>query len=103
MTAEINEPRKLGLRMTAGGEMPGAPGERRLKEVLIDRRVPRGERDRLPLLCLGADGPRVAWVPGVTIDERYRLRRADPTVAGGAWVAAVEPLESGAGRRRWGG
>jgi tRNA(Ile)-lysidine synthetase-like protein len=80
----------------------GAPGERRLKEVLIDRRVPRGERDRLPLLCLGAGGPRVAWVPGVTIDERYRLRRADATVAGGAWVAAVEPLESGTGRDRWG-
>ena len=25
MTAEINEPRKLGLRMTADDEMPGEP------------------------------------------------------------------------------
>ena len=42
----------------------GAPGERRLKEVLIDRGVPRAERDRLPLLCRGE---RILWVPGVTI------------------------------------
>ena len=78
----------------------GAPGERRLKQVLIDRRVPRGERDRLPLLCLGADARRVAWVPGVTIDERYRLAAAGAGETGGAWVAAVEPMESAAGRRR---
>jgi len=78
----------------------GALGERRLKEVLIDRRVLRGERDRLPLLCLGAGGRRVAWVPGVTIDERYRLGAAAATEAGVAWVAAVEPMESAAGRRR---
>ena len=85
----------------------GAPGERRLKEVLIDRRVPRGERDRLPLLCLGAGGRRVAWVPGVTIDERYRLDATDATDAAeagtgnaGAWVAAVEPMESTARRSR---
>jgi len=48
----------------------GASGSRRLKEVLIDRRVPRQERERLPLLCVGE---RIAWAPGVTIDERFRL------------------------------
>ncbi|HEV2854035.1 MAG TPA: tRNA lysidine(34) synthetase TilS [Thermoanaerobaculia bacterium] len=48
----------------------GARGSRRLKEVLIDRRVPRQVRERLPLLCVGE---RIAWAPGVTIDERFRL------------------------------
>ena len=48
----------------------GASGSRRLKEVLIDRRVPRQVRERLPLLCVGG---RIAWAPGVTIDERFRL------------------------------
>jgi tRNA(Ile)-lysidine synthase len=52
-----------------------------LKEVLIDRRVPREERDRLPLLCV--DG-RIAWVPGVTIDHRFRI-----TGETTAWVAEV--------------
>jgi tRNA(Ile)-lysidine synthase len=62
----------------------GAPGERKLKDVLMDRRIPRAERDRLPLLCI--DG-RVAWVPGVTVDERFRL-----PPAGTAWVARIEEL-----------
>jgi tRNA(Ile)-lysidine synthase len=49
----------------------GAPGMRRLKELLIDHKVPCAERDSLPLLVV--DGT-VAWVPGVTIDDRFRLR-----------------------------
>jgi tRNA(Ile)-lysidine synthase len=59
----------------------GAGGSRRLKEVLIDRRVPRHVRERLPLLCVGE---RIAWAPGVTIDQRFRLA-GEPT----AWVAEV--------------
>lgn len=55
---------------------------RRLKEVLIDRRVPRPERDRLPLLCIG---DRIAWVPGVTVDDDYRL-----SAASRPWVARLE-------------
>ncbi len=59
----------------------GARGSRRLKEVLIDHRVPRHVRERLPLLAVGE---RIAWVPGVTIDQRFRL--AGHTTA---WVAEV--------------
>jgi tRNA(Ile)-lysidine synthase len=59
----------------------GASGSRRLKEVLIDRRVPRHVRERLPLLVVGE---RIAWAPGVTIDQRFRLA-GDAT----AWVAEV--------------
>ncbi len=49
----------------------GAPGMRRLKELLIDHKVPRAVRDSLPLLLV--EGTLV-WVPGVTIDDRYRLQ-----------------------------
>jgi tRNA(Ile)-lysidine synthase len=59
----------------------GAGGSRRLKEVLIDRRVPRHIRERLPLLCVGE---RIAWAPGVTIDQRFRLAGHAT-----AWVAEV--------------
>jgi tRNA(Ile)-lysidine synthase len=48
----------------------GAPGSRKLKEVLIDRGVARWQRDRLPLLCWAGE---IAWVPGITIDHRFRL------------------------------
>jgi tRNA(Ile)-lysidine synthase len=40
----------------------GAPGERRLKSFLIDARVPRWERSRIPLLDAGGD---IIWVAGV--------------------------------------
>jgi tRNA(Ile)-lysidine synthetase-like protein len=53
----------------------GAPGSRKLKDVLIDRGVPRWQRDRLPLLCWAGE---IAWVPGITIDHRFRLT-GEPT------------------------
>ncbi len=59
----------------------GAGGSRKLKELLIDRRVPRRDRDRLPLICVGE---RIAWVPGVTIDHRFRIA-GEKT----AWLAEV--------------
>ena len=62
----------------------GAGYERRLKEILIDRKIPRRRRDRLPLLCLGE---RIAWIPGVTIHHDFRLREEDRA----AWVAELEP------------
>jgi tRNA(Ile)-lysidine synthase len=54
----------------------------RLKDLLIARRVPRHLRDRLPLLVI--DG-MVAWVPGVTIDERFRLGDEKTT-----WIAEID-------------
>ena len=49
----------------------GCDYERKLKDVLIDNRVPAAQRDRLPLL-LAED--RLVWVPGVTIDHRCRIQ-----------------------------
>jgi tRNA(Ile)-lysidine synthetase-like protein len=53
--------RRPGLRMRPAG----APGTRKLQDILTDARVPRHLRDRLPLVF--ADG-RLAWVPGVAVD-----------------------------------
>lgn len=77
-----------GDRVTVRNRRPGdrihplgADGSRRLKEVLIDRRVPRPVRERLPLLCVGE---RIAWVPGIAIEQRFRLAGHAT-----AWVAEV--------------
>lgn len=77
-----------GDRVTVRNRRPGdrihplgAGGSRRLKEVLIDRRVPRAARERLPLLCVGG---RIAWVPGIAIEQRFRLAGHAT-----AWVAEV--------------
>jgi len=60
----------------------GCAYSKRLKDVLIDRQVPRERRSRLPLLFVDR---RLAWVPGVTIAEPYRLT-SKPT----AWIAELE-------------
>ncbi|HJX29486.1 MAG TPA: tRNA lysidine(34) synthetase TilS [Thermoanaerobaculia bacterium] len=85
-------PLQPGDRVTVRNRRPGdrlhplgASGSRRLKEVLIDRRIPRSQRDRLPLLCVGEKTERIAWVPGVTIDQRFRI-----TGEAAAWVAEVQ-------------
>ena len=62
----------------------GSAHRKRLKDLLIDCKVPRLRRDRLPLFCVG---DQVAWVPGVTIHEPFRLRDGSTT----AWVAELLP------------
>ena len=56
--------RRPGLRMRP----VGAPGTRKLQDILTDARVPRHLRDRLPLVF--ADG-RLAWVPGIAVDVEW--------------------------------
>ncbi len=48
---------------------------RKLQDVLVDAKVPRHERDRLPLVFL--DG-RLAWVPGIAVDATLTTPRSQP-------------------------
>jgi tRNA(Ile)-lysidine synthase len=64
----------------------GAPGERKLKDLLIDRRVPRRERDRLPLLVVAG---RIAWVPGVTVGDAFRLPGRLRDEGGEVWIVEI--------------
>jgi tRNA(Ile)-lysidine synthase len=79
-----------GDRVTVRNRRPGdriyplgGSGTRKLKEVLVDRRVPRREREKLPLICVD---DRIAWVPGVTIDHRFRIAGEPATTA---WIAEI--------------
>ena len=47
----------------------GAPGERKLKAFFIDRKIPRAERDFIPLVAVGKE---IAWVVGHAVSEQYR-------------------------------
>ena len=78
-----------GARVTVRSRRPGdrlrplgCNHHRRLKKVLIDHRVPRHRRDRLPLLEVGG---RIVWVPGVTVDHDCRLA---PGLQ--VWLAEIE-------------
>ena len=78
-----------GERVTVRNRRPGdrltplgCDHRRRLKELLIDRRIPRRQRDRLPLLEVGG---RIVWVPGVTVANDCRLA---PGLQ--VWLAEIE-------------
>ena len=49
----------------------GLNGFKKLKDVFIDQKIPREERKRIPLLESRGD---IAWVCGIRIDHRYRVR-----------------------------
>jgi tRNA(Ile)-lysidine synthase len=84
LALELDPERRITVRSRRPGDRIrplGCTYRRRLKELLIDHRIPREERSRLPLLCV--DG-RIVWVPGVTVDEACRIRGNGPV-----WVAEL--------------
>jgi tRNA(Ile)-lysidine synthase len=69
----------------------GSPGRRKLKKVLIERKIPRTQRDRLPLvLCRRSDGEEILWVVGVALSEFCRVSQPEEEV----WWAKLEPIGS---------
>jgi tRNA(Ile)-lysidine synthase len=51
----------------------GSGGSRKVKAFLIDRKVPRDQRARIPIVL---SGERIAWVVGHQIDERFKMTPA---------------------------
>jgi tRNA(Ile)-lysidine synthase len=89
--AALALPDELGGRVTVRTRRPGDrirplgwDTSCRVKDLLINRKVKRRERYRLPFL---ANGENVIWIPGVTIDDRYRA-----TPGNRAWIAEIEDL-----------
>ncbi len=56
----------------------GLDGHKKLQDFFVDRRVPRGERDRIPLVVDGDD--RIVWVAGHVISEVFRVSRGTRAV-----------------------
>jgi tRNA(Ile)-lysidine synthase len=89
-------PAGLGSRVTIRNRRPGDrirplgwDTSCRVKDLLINRKVRQSDRYRLPFLASGED---VIWIPGVTLDERYRPEPGNP-----AWIAEIEDLHDGGG------
>jgi tRNA(Ile)-lysidine synthase len=63
----------LAVRNRRPGDrlMPTAAGHRKLQDVLVDRKVPRTERDRVPIVVDRDD--RIVWVAGVAADREFRV------------------------------
>jgi len=52
-------------------------GTRKLQDVFVDARVPREERDSWPLVF---SGDRLAWVPGVAVDDQLEAISGEPSI-----------------------
>lgn len=48
----------------------GLPHTKKLKDVLIDRKIPSAVRDRLPLLVFDGE---IVWIPEVEVSEKYKV------------------------------
>ena len=55
----------------------GLGGTKTLQDLFTDRKVPRGERLRVPVVEVGGE---IAWVPGVAVAEGFRPREGAPAV-----------------------
>jgi len=64
--------RRAGDRLRAT-----AVGRRKLQDLLVDRKVPREARDRLPIVVDAQD--RIVWVAGYVVDREFRV--TDPAQA----------------------
>ncbi|HKY32663.1 MAG TPA: tRNA lysidine(34) synthetase TilS [Candidatus Polarisedimenticolia bacterium] len=75
--AAVLDAGRLGPNAVVRSRLPGdrirplgAPGRRTVADVLKDRKVPRPERDLVPLV-VGPEG--IAWIAGVAIGHPYRV------------------------------
>ena len=55
----------------------GLAGHKKLQDYFVDRKVARGQRDRVPIVVDGKD--RIVWVAGYGIDAAFRV--TDPAQA----------------------
>ena len=67
----------------------GSPGSRKLQDVLVDRKVPRDTRDRLPIVT-DAEG-RIVWVAGVVAADHCRVTLPEAGVV----ILEFKALEKG--------
>ncbi|MBE6400654.1 MAG: tRNA lysidine(34) synthetase TilS [Verrucomicrobia bacterium] len=51
----------------------GSPGEKSVRRIFIDKKIPQNCRKTLPVF---ADGTGIAWIPGLPPAERFRIREA---------------------------
>ncbi len=48
----------------------GMAGSKKLKDFYIDEKIPRKQREKIPLVCCGSD---VAWIIGYRVSDRFKI------------------------------
>ncbi|OGD16147.1 MAG: tRNA lysidine(34) synthetase TilS [Candidatus Aminicenantes bacterium RBG_16_63_14] len=68
----------------------GAPGRKKIKEILRAKGIPAADRDRLPVVLSRGE---IVWVPGLPVGDKYQITGTTE------WVFSIR-LKRGGGRRR---
>ena len=71
----------------------GMEGKKSLKKYLIDEKVPRDMRGRIPILT---DGQEILWIPGKRISDRVKLT-VDTFQVGLFYLEPLKSIEEGSG------
>jgi tRNA(Ile)-lysidine synthase len=69
----IHEPIILRYRKDGDRFMPlGMKGNRKLKDLFIDLKIPKAQRNEIPLVCFGED---IAWVVGYRTCDKFKISK----------------------------
>lgn len=67
---KINGDIKLRYRRNGDKFTPlGMKGSKKLKDLFIDLKIPKNERDSIPLICFGEE---IAWVVGYRVSNKFK-------------------------------
>jgi tRNA(Ile)-lysidine synthase len=69
----------------------GLGGTQKVKKFFIDRKVPRRERSRIPLVVCG---DHIVWIAGQRLDDRVRITSSTRSVLRAEWRPAGQGLPS---------
>ncbi|MGL4731969.1 MAG: tRNA lysidine(34) synthetase TilS [Clostridium sp.] len=50
----------------------GMKGSKKIKDIFMDLKIPREERDFIPLICFGDE---IAWIVGFRVSEKFKIDR----------------------------
>ena len=50
----------------------GMTGSKKVKDILIDRKIPAEDRDKIPLIC---DEKGIIWIAGIQQDNNYLVNK----------------------------
>ncbi|WP_051184439.1 tRNA lysidine(34) synthetase TilS [Desulfatiglans anilini] len=70
----------------------GMSGTRKVKNFLIDMKIPRSERRRIPVLTHRSD-TEIVWVCGLRIDDRFKWTSGTKRVLEGTYLRQATALE----------
>ncbi|WP_308282445.1 tRNA lysidine(34) synthetase TilS [Clostridium estertheticum] len=70
---QIKEPIILRYRKDGDKFMPlGMNGNKKIKDLFIDLKIPKSQRNEIPLICFGDD---ISWVVGYRVSEKFKVSK----------------------------